>query len=216
VRRLIKRTWRTVAFLPLRLALVLGGETSARDARRQLQPRLDMPLPGTVSEGELLEVLAHRPFRSILYHRLARRGLGTRLVAEVLARVYRGEPALEINCGDIGPGLMMMDGFATIVTAEHIGSDCQIAQQVTIGFDDRGAPPVLGDRVRVGAGAIVIGPIEIGDDAVIGAGAVVVRDVPPGKVVGGVPARVLEGARDRFSALGASAQEVAPAGEGGG
>jgi serine O-acetyltransferase len=46
----------------------------------------------------------------------------------------------------------------------------------------------------------VIGPIEIGDDAVIGAGAVVVRDVPPGKVVGGVPARVIEGAADRYSA----------------
>ncbi len=216
MRGLIKRMWRTVAFLPLRIALAIGGETSARDARRQLQPRLDMPLPNAVSEGQLLEVLAHRPFRSILYHRLARRGLAPRLFAEVLSRFYRGEPALEITCGDIGPGLMMMHGFATIITAQHIGADCQISQQVTIGYDDRGAPPVLGDRVRVGAGAIVIGPIEVGDDAVIGAGAVVVRDVPPGKVVGGVPARVLEGARDRFSALGVAGQEVLPAGEAGG
>jgi len=86
-------------------------------------------------------------------------------------------------------------------TARRIGVDCQIAQQVTVGYDDRGGSPALGDRVRVGAGAIILGPIEIGDDAVIGAGAVVIRDVPAGKVVGGVPAQVIEGAADRFSAL---------------
>ncbi len=198
----LKRLWRTFAFLPLRLALGLGGEATQRDIRRQLQPRLDLPLPESVSAAELLEVLAHRPFRSILYQRLRLGGNAGRVIAAVLAAVYRGEPALFITCAEIGPGLMMMHGFATIVTAQRIGADCQVAQQVTIGYDDRGGAPVLGDRVRVGAGATVIGPIEVGDDAVIGAGAVVVRDVPPGKVVGGVPARVLEGAADRFSALG--------------
>ncbi len=168
---------------------------------RQLQPRLDLDLPASVTSAERLSVLAHRPFRSILYYRLSKRGGLARLLAEVLSRVYRGEPALYISCPDIGPGLMMMHGFATIITAQRLGADCQVAQQVTIGYDDRGAPPILGARVRVGAGAIVLGPIEVGDDAVIGAGAVVVRDVPPGSVVGGVPARVIEGAADRYSAL---------------
>ncbi len=215
--RALKRLWRTFAFLPLRPALVLGGEATRRDVRRQLQPRLDLPLPESVSTAELLEVLAHRPFRSILYHRLRLGGIPGRIIAALLAGVYRGEPALFLTCEEIGPGLMMMHGFATIVTARRIGADCQVAQQVTIGYDDRGDAPVLGDRVRVGAGATVIGPIEIGDDAVIGAGAVVVHDVPPGKVVGGVPARVLEGAADRFSALrsGDGPQSVESAGAGG-
>jgi serine O-acetyltransferase len=202
VREQLQPKWllRAAAYLPLRAAVARGGEASARDVRRQLQPRLDLPLPATVSARELSCVLAHKPFRSILYCRLRGRGLPGRLLAIALRSIYRGEPALYLSCDRIGPGLMMMHGFSTIVTARAIGQDCQVAQQVTIGYDDRGAPPALGDRVRVGAGAIVLGPIEIGDDAVIGAGAVVVRDVPPATVVGGVPARVLEGAADRFSA----------------
>jgi serine O-acetyltransferase len=191
---------RAVAYLPLRVALPLGGAAVQRDIRRQLQPRLDLQLPASYTTAQLVDVLRHRPFRSILYHRLRGRGPGGKLIAKALALVYRGEPALFICCEDIGPGLMLMHGFATIITARTIGADCQISQQVTIGYDDRGAPPILGDRVRVGANAVVLGPITIGNDAVVGAGAVVIRDVPAGTVVGGVPARILEGATDRFSA----------------
>jgi serine acetyltransferase len=198
--RTILRPARAIAYLPLRLALPLGGAATERDVRRQLQPRLDLPLPSSYTRAQLTSVLAHRPFRSILYHRLRGAGPLNRLLASALALLYKGEPALFINCTDIGPGLMLMHGFATIITAQRLGSDCQVSQQVTIGYDDRGAPPTLGDRVRVGANAVILGPITIGDDAVVGAGAVVVRDVPAGAVVGGVPAKVLPGAADRFSA----------------
>jgi serine acetyltransferase len=200
MRRLVQARW-AVLYLPLRLALPLGGAATERDIRRQLQPRLDLPLPDSYTPAQLVGVLAHRPFRSIFYYRLQRLGVACRLVAKTLGVFYKGEPALFISCADIGPGLMLMHGFATIVTAQRIGVDCQVAQQVTIGYDDRGAPPVLGDRVRIGANAVVLGPITVGDDAVVGAGAVVVHDVPAGAVVGGVPAKVLEGAADRFSAI---------------
>jgi len=53
------------------------------------------------------------------------------------------------------------------------------------------APTELGDRVFVGAGAIVLAGVTVGDSAVIGAGAVVARDVPAYTVVAGVPARVI-------------------------
>jgi maltose O-acetyltransferase len=52
-------------------------------------------------------------------------------------------------------------------------------------------PIVIGDNVWLGGGAIVLAGVTIGADSVVGAGAVVTRDVPPGVVVVGNPARVL-------------------------
>jgi serine O-acetyltransferase len=172
-----------------------------RDMRRFVQPRLDLPLPARLEWEEAIRALCHPPLRSIFYARLRGAGRLWGTVARVLAIFYRGAVALEINCPDIGGGMFAYHGFATIIHARRIGQDFQFGQQVTVGFDDRGGTPAIGDRVRISAGAIVIGPIAIGDDAVIGAGAVVVRDVQPATVVGGVPARPIEGAANRFGAV---------------
>lgn len=51
------------------------------------------------------------------------------------------------------------------------------------------APVRIGDRVFLGANAVVMMGVTIGDEAVVGAGAVVTRDVPARTVVAGVPAR---------------------------
>ena len=45
--------------------------------------------------------------------------------------------------------------------------------------------PSLGDRVSIGAGAKIIGPVKIGDDVTIGANAVVTEDVPGSVTVAG-------------------------------
>lgn len=74
----------------------------------------------------------------------------------------------------------------------HIGINCLIHQQVTIGIKrGDGNPPVIGNHVDIGAGAKIIGDITIGDYALIGANAVVTKDVIPYAVMAGVPAKVI-------------------------
>ena len=99
----------------------------------------------------------------------------------------------------VGRGTYFSYGGLGVVLHERvtIGEDCLIDQHVTIGgaggygHRSRGVPK-LGNRVYVGAGAKIIGPVTIGDDAMIGANAVVTKSVPPRVVVGGVPARTIK------------------------
>ena len=84
-----------------------------------------------------------------------------------------------------------------------IGDDCVIRQGVTIGMrrtDDPNSVPTIGDRVNIGAGAKLLGPIRVGNDASIGANAVVLCDVPDGALAVGVPAVIKRRAGSAISA----------------
>lgn len=82
-----------------------------------------------------------------------------------------------------------------------IGSHCTFADNVFVASVDHGnferddlrrsGPIVIGDRVFVGQNAVILGGVIIGDGAIVGAGAVVTKDVDPGTVVVGVPAKPL-------------------------
>ncbi|HVE82658.1 MAG TPA: serine acetyltransferase [Myxococcales bacterium] len=95
---------------------------------------------------------------------------------------------------EIGEGTHFGYGGIGVVIHQdaRIGRHCLISQQVTVGGRS-GVPgaPVIGDYVRIGAGAKILGRVRVGDFAVIGANAVVLKDVAPGAVVAGVPAREL-------------------------
>jgi serine O-acetyltransferase len=84
-------------------------------------------------------------------------------------------------------GDIIVSGDATF------GDDVILRNGVTVGLRHTGVrgAPVIGDRVDIGAGAKILGPINIGNDVVIGANAVVIEDVPPNSVAVGVPARIL-------------------------
>lgn len=127
-------------------------------------------------------------FRTLVHYRLRTRSLPLRLL---LKKLYRPSATLTLQADRIGPALFIQHGVGTIVTAESIGSHCWINQQVTIGYNAKGRP-TLRDRVRVGAGAVVVGPITLYDDATVGANATVIGDVPSGVTVVAPPARILE------------------------
>ena len=75
-----------------------------------------------------------------------------------------------------------------------VGDDVMLYHGVTLGGRSlaRGTKrhPTVGDRVTIGAGARVLGDIEIGDDVQIGANSVVVKPVPAGAVATGIPAQI--------------------------
>ena len=74
----------------------------------------------------------------------------------------------------------------------QVGVNCRIYQNVTIGEVDRKAP-VIGDDCLIGAGAVILGGIQIGNHVKIGAGAVVCKDVPDGCTVVSQEPRIING-----------------------
>lgn len=144
-------------------------------------------IPETGYFNMLTVLLTERPeFRNLLIYRLS--GAFGKHLTRFL---FRPADTLFIYCPTIGPRLYIEHGFATIISAQSVGSDCWINQQVTVGYGFSPGGAVIGNGVRICAGAKVIGNVKIGDNAIIGANAVVVDDVPEGAVVGGVPARVI-------------------------
>ena len=118
--------------------------------------------------------------------------VAARVVGE-LTRIFTG---VEIHPGAIlGTGLFIDHATGVVIgeTAE-VGDDVTIYHGVTLGgisTDPGKRHPTIGDRVIIGAGAKILGPIKIGDDSRIGANSVVVKEVPSSSVVVGVPGQIV-------------------------
>jgi len=112
-----------------------------------------------------------------------------------LSHIARFLTGIEIHPGaKIGKRFFIDHGMGVVIgeTAE-IGDDVLLYQGVTLGgttLEKRKRHPSIGNYVVIGAGATILGPIEIGDGAKIGAGSVVVKPVPPGATVVGIPGRI--------------------------
>lgn len=130
----------------------------------------------------------HKEFRNLVIYRNRNHPIRRRLIG----LFYPPMDTLYLDALEIGGGLYIQHGFATMIAAKSIGENCWINQQVTIGYNGHGDAPVIGDHVMITCGAKVLGPIHVGSHVTVGANAVVIRDVPDHCVVGGVPAKILK------------------------
>lgn len=135
-------------------------------------------------------------------------GLRGRIPRAIALRLYRFLHVMVRNCygiefpatAQVGRRLWIAHQSGIVLHPQLVaGDDCLIRHGVTLGFTSsaRGKQivgqrgPILGSRVEIGAGAMIVGPITIGDDVKIGPNAVVMRSVPAGSVVTAPPARVM-------------------------
>ena len=130
------------------------------------------------------------------------------VIPRFLAQIVRFFTGVEIHPGaKIGPGFFIDHGMGVVIgETTEIGENGTIYQGVTLGGTgiQRGKRhPTLGDNVVVGAGAKVLGNIEIGNNVKIGAGSVVIHSVPDNATVVGVPGEIVrrEGKKTHTLAL---------------
>lgn len=151
-------------------------------------------------EGDLLS----QGFWTLFWHRFGnwRMSVRPKLARVPLSILYK----LMYRLGQRSGGIMLpytvrvgrrvkLEHFGgMILVAQTIGNDVIIRQNTTFGIASLDAlhdRPVIGNGVQIGAGAVIVGRLHVGDGAIVGANAVVTKSVPPGAVVGGVPARFI-------------------------
>lgn len=132
-------------------------------------------------------------FRNLVLHRLwnPSRTKKCKIQVFIARRLWKPMESLYLNTREIGGGLFIQHGFATIVAAKKIGKHCHINQQVTIGYNGE-YNPIIKDNVKILCGAKVLGNITMENNSIAGANAVVIKDVPENAIVGGVPAKILK------------------------
>lgn len=169
----------------------------------------------------LMVVLCYPGLHAVWLHRLAHRLWRSNwlLSARIVGSFARFMTGIEIHPGaKLGRRLVIDHGLGVVIgeTAE-IGEDVTLYHDVTLGGTALHAGkrhPTVGNKVIIGAGAQVLGPITIGEGARIGANAVVLNDVPNCTTMVGIPAREVHPAAPAptpgFEAYGLSADMIDP------
>lgn len=153
-----------------------------------------------------IEVLAlYSGMHAVLAYRAAHKLYVTNhfLSARAISQVARWLTGIEIHPGaTIGRGLFIDHGMGVVIgETTVIGDDCTIYQGVTLGGtgkDSGKRHPTLGNNIMIGAGAKVLGPLNIGDYSKVAAGAVVLSSIPEHSTAVGVPAKVVRQRGERI------------------
>ena len=148
------------------------------------------------ARGDVENAIVYSGLHAIWAHRVAHwlwvrefRGL-----ARVLSQFMRFLTGIEIHPGaKLGRRFFIDHGMGIVIgETTEIGDDVMLYHEVTLGgrsLEKVKRHPTIGDRVTIGAGAKVLGPVQIGADSAIGANAVVVNDHPHDSIITGIPAK---------------------------
>jgi len=167
---------------------------------RRLKEDIETVFARDPAAKSALEVLLFYPgLHAVWLHRIAHWLYERRLytLARCVSHINRFLTGIEIHPGArIGRRFFIDHGMGVVIgeTAE-IGDDVLLYQGVVLGgtsLEKRKRHPTLENGVVVGAGAILLGNINIGEGARVGAGSVVIRPVPAGTTVVGVPGRLVK------------------------
>ncbi len=169
--------------------------TFRKDAQRWVIPS-KIADPAQVTLGVTLKLLwQYLPLQAMLFFRMGAWAhqkhipLFPGLCQRLIYFLY----GLDITIGaPIGGGLYVPHPVGTVIAPQSMGENCSVIASVTIGMRNEWKFPRIGNNVFIGAGARVLGDIQIGDDCMIGANAVVVKDVPAGATAVGIPAQVIK------------------------
>lgn len=179
----------------------------------RLREEIDCVFERDPAAQSVLEVITAYPgFHAVLIHHISH-GLwqiGFKWLGRFVSHIARWLTGIEIHPGArIGRRFFIDHGMGVVIgETSIIGDDCTLYHGVTLGgttWQKGKRHPTLGNGVVVGAGAKILGPIEIGDNARIGSNSVVLKQVPPAATVVGIPGHVVgpapkeNEARNRFA-----------------
>ena len=164
------------------------------------------------ARGFLEVILCYPGFQALVLHRISHRlwKFNLPLLPRVLSQLTRNITGIEIHPGaKIGKGVFIDHGMGVVIgETSEIGDRCLLYQGVTLGGTGKDCGkrhPTLHENVVVGAGAKVLGAIQIGSNTRIGAGSVVVKNVEKNSTVVGIPGRVVHQSGVKINPLAHSA-----------
>ncbi len=139
--------------------------------------------------------VSYQGVHAVWHHRIAHWMWthGMRTVGRLWSQYARRSTGIEIHPGaTLGRRVFIDHGMGVVIgETAVVGDDVLMFNGINLGgttMSPGKRHPTIGDRVVIGAGAKVLGPLRVGPDARIGANAVVVKDVPDGATAVGIPA----------------------------
>ena len=166
------------------------------------------------AKSKLSLILTYPGVKAVFFHRIANFFAIAKfdLIARIISQFSRFLTGIEIHPkAKIGKNLFIDHGMGVVIgETSEIGDDVTIYHNVTLGGvapsinsnEQRNVKrhPTLEDKVVVGSGAQILGPITIRKNSLIGSNAVVTKDVPEKSIMIGIPARRVGDASKGFKA----------------